>query len=211
MKKPIVQPARFPRVEECAPFLVPFVEKREKELNYSKRKLGEDFHNLINQSFEEVINKAVDLFVLASQSPRGFKLIRERRESNPERFREEMTERYESLDDLQKAYVDLDKMMLSEFWKEKYGTAITAIPMIAAGAMLFIDQQIDKQLKPQKHVTWAEDIKNIQPENQENKEVSYWVSRTQDKQNLNKNEITDEEKSDKTNSSQGGNGLSQSK
>ena len=103
-----------------------------------------------------MINKAVDLFVLASQSPRGFKLFRERRESNPERFREEMAQRYESLDDLQKAYVDLDKMMLSEFWKEKYGTAIIAIPMIAAGAILLIDKQIDKQLSPKKSVIWRD-------------------------------------------------------
>ncbi len=150
------QTTKFHRAEEYAPMLVPFAEKREKELNYSKRKLGESFHNLMNQSFEDLINKAVDLFVLASQSPRGFKLFHERRESNPERFREEMAQRYESLDDLQKAYVDLDKMMLSEFWKEKYGTAIIAIPMIAAGAMLLIDKQIDKQLKPQKRVTWGE-------------------------------------------------------
>ena len=156
MSKPILQTARFPRIEEYAPVLFPFAEKREKELNYSKRKLGASFHNLINQSFEDVINAAVDLFVLASQSPRGFKLIRERRESNPERFREEMAERYESLDDLQRAYVDLDKMMLDDFWEKKYGTSVVAIPMIAAGAMIFIDQQIDKQLKPQKHVTWGE-------------------------------------------------------
>ena len=159
MKKSAViaqQTTKFPRAEEYAPILVPFAEKREKELNYSKRKLGESFHNLINQSFEDVINKAVDLFVLASQSPRGFKLIRERRESNPERFREEMTERYESLDDLQKSYVDLDQMMLDEFWERKYGTAVVAIPMIAAGAMIFIDQQIDKQLSPKKSVTWRD-------------------------------------------------------
>ena len=150
------QTTKFPRAAECAPVLVTFAEKREKELNYSKRKLGESFHNLINQSFEDVINVAVDLFVLASQSPRGFKLISERRESNTERFREEMAQRYESLDDLQKAYVDLDRMMLDEFWKEKYGTVIVAIPMMASGAMLLINKQIDKQLEPQKHVTWGE-------------------------------------------------------
>ncbi len=159
MKKSAViaqQTTRFLRAEECAPILVSFAEKREKELNYSKRKLGEIFHNLINQSFEEVINKAIDLFVLASQSPRGFKTIDSKFNADPERFREEMTQRYESLDDLQKAYVDLDQMMLDEFWERKYGTAVVAIPMIAAGAMILIDKQIDKQLKPQKHVTWGE-------------------------------------------------------
>ncbi len=152
MSKPII----FPRVDRDAPVLMPFVVKREKSLEYHREKLGSEFCDIINQSFEDVINKAVDLFVLASQFPRVFKLIRERRESNPERFREEMTERYKSLDDLQKSYVDLDKMMLDEFWEKKYGTAVVAIPMIAAGAMIFIDQQIDKQLSPRKSVTWRD-------------------------------------------------------
>lgn len=152
MSKPII----FSRVDRDAPVLMPFVVKREKGLEYHREKLGSEFYDTINQSFEEVINKAVDLLILASQSPRSFKTIDTKFNSDPERFRAEMEERYESLDDLQKAYVDLDKMMLDDFWEKKYGTAVVAIPMIAAGAMIFIDQQIDKQLKPQKHVTWGE-------------------------------------------------------
>lgn len=99
------------------------------------------------------------MFILASQAPRGFKLIRERRESNLEKFREEMAQRYESLDDLQKAYVDLDRLMTFDTWREKYGTDISLISSMsrmAASAMIFIDQQINKQLKPQKHVTWGQ-------------------------------------------------------
>lgn len=150
---------KFSRVERDAPILIPFIIKEEKGLDYDRRKLGEEFYVVINESFEEVINKAVDLFVLASQSPRGFKLVREKRQSNPERFREEMAQRYESLDDLQRAYVNLDRAMDLDFWRQRYGADIclvSAMSMMAAGAMLFIDQQIDKQLKPQKHVTWGE-------------------------------------------------------
>ena len=156
MSKPII----FVRVDRDAPVLMPFVVKREKGLEYHREKLGLEFRDTINQSFEEVINKAADLFILASQSPRSFKMIDTKFNSDPEKFREEMAERYESLDDLQKAYVDLDKMMLDEFWEKKYGTAIVAIPMIAAGAMIFIDQQIDKQLRPKKSVTWRDQVED---------------------------------------------------
>jgi hypothetical protein len=162
MSKPAAtqQTIKFPRVEREAPILMPFVVKKEKGLKYHREKLGPGYYEIINESFEEVINKAVDLFVLANQSPRGFKLFRERRQSNPEKFRKEMAERYELLDDLQKAYVDLDRLMTTDLWKQRYGDIclVSALSMIAAGAMLFIDQQIDKQLKPQKHVTWRDQV-----------------------------------------------------
>lgn len=161
MSRPAIaqQTMRFPRVERDAPIFMPFVIKREKELEYDKEELGAEFYSVINESFEDVINKAVDLFVLASQSPRSFKMIDVNRNSNPKKFREEMAQRYESLDYLQKAYVDLDKLMILDLWRQRYGADIclvSAMSTIAAGAMIFIDQQIDKQLKPQKHVTWGE-------------------------------------------------------
>ncbi len=154
------QTTKFPRVEREAPILMPFVIRREEELEYDRAELGPEFYGIINESFEEVINKAVDLFVLASQSPRGFKELRKIRQSNPEKFREEKAKGYESLDDLQKAYVDLDILMTLDLWKQRYGDIclVSALSMIAAGAMLFIDQQIDKQLKPQKHVTWRDQV-----------------------------------------------------
>lgn len=212
MSKPIVREItnRFPRVDREAPVLMFFVEKKQKRLGYDREELGPEFYGIINESFEEVINKVVDLFVLASQSPRGFKLIRERRKLNPEEFRKEMAKKYEFLDDLQRAYVDLDRFMILDFWRQKYGADIclvSAMSTIAAGAMLFIDKQIDKQLKPQKHVSWKEDLENENKKNEENEKV-YWVNKIQNKQNH--DEIS-EEKSDETNLLQNKNGSSQSK
>lgn len=152
------QTTKFSRVERDAPIFMPFAIIRDQELQYDREELGVEFYGIINDSFEEVINKAVDLFVLASQSPTGFKLIHYEWQSNPKSFREEMVERYESLDDLQKAYASLDSAMDPRMWRERYGDIclVSGISMISVAAMNLIDKQIDKQLLPQKRVTWGE-------------------------------------------------------